>query len=393
VKVLSVVGTRPEAIKMAPVINEMARYSDRICQVVCVTAQHRDMLDQMLKVFDIKPDYDLDLMQGDQGLSQLTASLVAGLDAVVAAERPDWLLLQGDTTTAMAASLVGFYRGVKVGHVEAGLRTDDIFQPFPEEINRRIADLVSTVHFAPTEQNRRRLVNEGVAPEGIVVTGNTVVDALVSTVRRVGQRPLSNILRAVDGKRLILVTLHRRENFGAPLKEVCRALREIAYRFRHEIHIVYPVHRNRNIWGPVHQMLGGIPNITLLDPVDYETAVQLLSHSDFVLTDSGGLQEEAPTLHKPVLVLRNVTERQELVEAGGAKLVGTDARLIVQESARLLEDEKYYRRMASVPNPFGDGRASERIVASLLAHCERRRPALAGTDIARNSLHPKVRVT
>ena len=367
-KVLTVIGTRPEAIKMAPVIKEMALHPDEITQVVCTTAQHRDMLDQVLTVFDIAPDYDLNLMRPDQSLPQLTAHILTALDEVVVKERPDWVLVQGDTTTVMAASLVAFYRRIKVGHVEAGLRSDDRAQPFPEEINRRIADLLSDLYFAPTERNRERLLREGVPPQAIAVTGNTVIDALLMTAERVSQRPLNGLVGNINGKRLILVTAHRRENFGAPLASICRALREIAERYRDDVHIVYPVHRNPNVYRPVHQTLDDVPNITLLEPVDYETLVGLLSRAYLVLTDSGGLQEESPSLHKPVLVLREVTERPEVVDLRAARLVGTDYDAIVRETARLLEDAAIYREMAAVPNPYGDGCASRRIVQVLLAH-------------------------
>jgi UDP-N-acetylglucosamine 2-epimerase (non-hydrolysing) len=369
-KVMSVIGTRPEAIKMAPVIKELKKYPDDITSLVCATAQHREMLDQMLDVFDISPDYDLHVMQPDQSLSQLTARILTTLDEVIVKERPDWVLVQGDTTTVMVASLVAFYRRVKVGHVEAGLRTGDKFQPFPEEISRRIVDVLADLHFAPTERNRENLLREGVLPQTIMVTGNTIIDALMMTAHRVGERPLDACIGNIDAKRLILVTAHRRENFGRPLANICRALREIAHHYQDDVHIVYPVHFNPNVLHPVHEMLGGVPNVSLIEPVDYETFVGLMSRAYLILTDSGGLQEEAPSLDKPVLVLRRVTERPEVTALGGARLVGTECEVIVRETVRLLEDPVAYTEMASVANPYGDGRASQRIVQAILAHSE-----------------------
>jgi UDP-N-acetylglucosamine 2-epimerase (non-hydrolysing) len=365
-KVLSVVGTRPEAIKMAPVILELEKHPERIRSQVCATAQHRQMLDSALGIFGIEPDFDLDVMQPNQTLSSLTARVITAFDEVIAREKPDWVLVQGDTTTVMAASLVAFYHRVKVGHVEAGLRTDDKYSPFPEEINRRVADVLADLYFAPTEGNRQALLRENVPQEKIVVTGNTVIDALQWTADRVRDRPFEGELAALNGHRVILVTAHRRENHGAPLLEVCAALREVAERYTGDVHLVYPVHLNPNVRGPVFERLGGIPNVSLIDPVDYESIVQLMCRAHLVVTDSGGLQEEAPSLDKPVIVLRESTERPEAVELGAAKLVGTDKELIVREISRLLDDEAAYRKMATVENPYGDGRASERIVEALL---------------------------
>jgi UDP-N-acetylglucosamine 2-epimerase (non-hydrolysing) len=368
IKVLSVIGTRPEAVKMSPVIKELEEYPDEITSVVCATAQHREMLDQVLNIFDVSPDYDLNLMRPDQSLSQLTARILTALDEVIVEERPHWVLVQGDTTTVMVASLVAFYHRVKVGHVEAGLRTGDKFQPFPEEINRRIADVLADLYFAPTERNRENLLREGVPPQVIVVTGNTVVDALMMTARRVSERPLDACIGSIDGKRLILVTAHRRENFGTQLANICCALMEIAHQYRDDVHIVYPVHFNPNVFHPVHEMLDGVPNISLIEPVDYETFVGLMSRAYLILTDSGGLQEESPSLDKPVLVLRQVTERPEVTALGAARLVGTECETIVRETVRLLEDPVAYREMASVANPYGDGRASQRIVQAIRTH-------------------------
>jgi len=368
IKVMTVIGTRPEAIKMAPVIKELDYYPEAIESVVCTTAQHREMLDQVLSIFDICPDHDLNLMRPDQSLSQLTARILMALDEVIVEERPDWVLVQGDTTTVMVASLVAFYHRVKVGHVEAGLRTGDKSQPFPEEINRRIADVLADLYFAPTERSRENLLREGVPAQAIVVTGNTVIDALMMTARRIGGHPLDAPIGNIDGKRLILVTVHRRESFGAPLANICRALAEIAHRYRDDVHIVYPVHPNPNVWHPVHEMLGGVPGVSLIEPVDYEAFVDLMSRAYLILTDSGGLQEEAPSLDKPVLVLRQVTERPEVIALGAARLVGTECEPIVRETVTLLEDPVAYGKMASVANPYGDGRASQRIVQAILAY-------------------------
>lgn len=368
IKVMTVIGTRPEAIKMAPVIKELNKYPEEFESVVCATAQHREMLDQVLHIFDISPDYDLNLMRPNQSLSQLTVRILTALDEVIVKEQPHWVLVQGDTTTVMVASLVAFYHQVKVGHVEAGLRTGDKFQPFPEEINRRIADVLADLYFAPTERNRENLLREGLPPQAIVVTGNTVIDALMMTARRVSERPLGARIGSMDGKRLILVTAHRRENFGTPLANICRALMEIAHQYWDDVHIVYPVHFNPNVFHPVHKMLSGVPNISLIEPVDYETFVSLMSRAYLILTDSGGLQEESPSLDKPVLVLRQLTERPEVTALGAARLVGTEREAIVRETVRLLEDPIAYREMASVANPYGDGRASQRIVQAILAH-------------------------
>lgn len=364
-KVLSIFGTRPEAIKMAPVIKALSQHPDRITSVVCVTAQHRQMLDQVLSLFAITPDYDLNLMQPNQSLAQLTAKALTELDAVLQREQPDWVLTQGDTTTAMVGALAGFYRRVKVGHVEAGLRTWDRFQPFPEEVNRKIADAVCDLHFAPTETARENLLRESVSEQSILITGNTVIDALLDVAARDFDWAASELATVPRDKRLILVTAHRRENFGAPLAEICAALRDIALRYA-DVHLVYPVHLNPNVQQVVGETLQGLPNLSLLPPLEYLPLVQLLKASSLVLTDSGGLQEEAPGLGKPVLVLRDVTERPEGVVAGTVKLVGTDKAKIVQETVRLLEDRAEYERMAHAVNPYGDGQASQRIVAALL---------------------------
>ena len=366
-KVMTVIGTRPEAIKMAPVIKSLMDCSEEIESVVCVTAQHREMLDQALNIFGIVPDYDLNLMKPNQSLSRLTANILTALDEVITIEKPDWILVQGDTTTAMVASLVAYYHRIKLGHVEAGLRTNDKFQPFPEEINRRITDILADAYFAPTQNSRMNLLREGICSESIVVTGNTVIDALMMISQRVAGRPLNSHLSTSIKNRLpILVTVHRRESFGEPLENICKALAKIACRYDDKIQIVYPVHLNPNVRKTVYEILSGIPNISLIEPVNYEELVGLMSKAYFIMTDSGGIQEEAPSLHKPVLVLREVTERPEAIEAGAAKLVGTDADRIYSESIRLIEDPESYSQMSNAISPYGDGKASQRIVQFLL---------------------------
>lgn len=368
-KVMTVIGTRPEAIKMAPVIKSLVTYSEEVECVVCITAQHREMLDQALKIFEIVPDYDLNVMNPNQSLSRLTANLLTALDEVIAIEKPDWILVQGDTTTAMVASLLAYYHRSKLGHVEAGLRTNDKFHPFPEEVNRRIADILADAYFAPTQNSRMNLIKEGVSSESIVVTGNTVIDALMMIAQRVADRPLeSGISASIKNELLILVTVHRRESFGEPLENICKALARIASNYPDKVQIVYPVHLNPNVRKTVYEILSGIPNIALIEPVDYETLVGLMSKAYLILTDSGGIQEEAPSLHKPVLVLRDVTERPEAIEAGAAKLVGTDADRIYSETVRLIEEPETYDQMSKTINPYGDGQASQRIVRFLLGH-------------------------
>ncbi|MBI1761761.1 MAG: UDP-N-acetylglucosamine 2-epimerase (non-hydrolyzing) [Acidobacteria bacterium] len=365
-KILSIFGTRPEAIKMAPVVQALQQHPSEFTSVVCVTAQHRQMLDQVLTLFALQPDYDLDLMQREQTLAQLTANILTQVDAVLVKEQPDWVLVQGDTTTAMAAAMAAFYRRIKVAHVEAGLRTGDKTQPFPEEINRIFADALADLHFAPTEQSRAHLLREGVPSTSVVVTGNTVIDALLDVAARPYDWQADELAQVPPDKRLILVTAHRRENFGQPLENICTALLQIAARFP-AVQLVYPVHLNPNVQRAVNTHLRGVANITLLPPLDYLPLVQLLKRSHLVLTDSGGLQEEAPGLGKPVLVLRDATERPEGVEAGTVKLVGTDIERIVNETTRLLTEPDAYERMARAVNPYGDGQASARIVASLRA--------------------------
>jgi UDP-N-acetylglucosamine 2-epimerase (non-hydrolysing) len=362
-KVLSVFGTRPEAIKMAPVILELQKYPERICACVCVTAQHREMLDQVLEWFQIAPDCDLDLMQPDQGLADLASRVLVSVSKVLQEVQPDVVLVQGDTTTVMMTALAAFYQRIPVGHVEAGLRTRNRYNPFPEEINRRMAGALATYHFAPTERAAAALRAEQVPEENIFVTGNTVVDALLMTA----QRPVALKLDfSLDGRRLILVTAHRRESFGAPFESLCLALRDLAER-NPDVEVVYPMHLNPKVREPVGRILAGQPRIHLLEPLRYEQFAHLMAHAYLILTDSGGIQEEAPVLGKPTLVMRETTERPEAIEAGTARLVGTNRQRIVAEAERLLYDQESYRAMAQVGSPFGDGRAAERIVDILLS--------------------------
>ena len=366
ITVLTVVGTRPEAIKMAPVISELARHPNAIRSVVCATGQHREMLKQTLQQFDIIPDHELDVMQPNQRLADLTARLFSGLDGVIGALDPDWVLAQGDTTTTFVAAMTSFYRARRFGHVEAGLRTDDRRNPFPEEVNRRLTDVVADAFFAPTERARDALLAEGHDARAIYVTGNTVIDALLS----VSAKPcaIEMLLPTVPfDRRLILITAHRRESFGQPFREMCCGLRDLALSLADQnIHCIFPVHLNPNVQEPVRAILHDVPNLTLLKPLDYFTLVHLMKRVELILTDSGGIQEEAPSLSIPVLVMRETTERPEGIDAGVARLVGTDPRRIVMEATRLLTDRKAYAAMASGRNPYGDGNAASRIVSTIL---------------------------
>jgi UDP-N-acetylglucosamine 2-epimerase (non-hydrolysing) len=364
-RVLSIFGTRPEAVKMAPVIAELNATAG-VESLICVTAQHRQMLDQVLELFDIQPDYDLNLMQHDQALAELTASVLTDLDPVYREVKPDWILIQGDTTTVMAAALLAYYHQIKVGHVEAGLRTGNKWQPFPEEINRRVAGTVTDLHFAPTNQARDNLLREAVPDEQIVVTGNPVIDALHSIIDRPYDFDEGPLAEVPWERRIILVTAHRRENFGQPLEDILSALGQIMKNYADDLHMVYPVHMNPNVQEPVHRHLGNKANITLMEPLDYQPMVHLMKRAYLVLTDSGGLQEEAPALGTPVLVLREMTERPEVIETGTALLVGSDPERIVAEATRLLEDQEAYKAMARAVHPYGEGQAAAKIVAALL---------------------------
>jgi UDP-N-acetylglucosamine 2-epimerase (non-hydrolysing) len=359
--ILSAFGTRPEAIKMAPVVAELGRRRGVVDSRVCVTAQHREMLDQVLPVFGIVPDYDLDVMTDDQSPSGVAASVLERLDPVLEEVGPDLVLVHGDTTTTMAAAIAAHYRAIPIGHVEAGLRTHDRYCPFPEEMNRVVADAIATYHFAPTAGARDNLIREGVAADAIFVTGNTVIDALLSVAARGG--PPSTPIPART--RLVLVTAHRRENFGARLDGICAALREVVETFD-DVSVVYPVHMNPNVRRAAHAALEGHERIVLTGPLPYVEFVQLMSAASIVVTDSGGLQEEAPALGKPVLVLRDKTERPEAVAAGTVRVVGTHRADVVREISRLLTDRDAYASMAAAVNPYGDGRAAARTVAGIL---------------------------
>ncbi len=369
-QVLSIFGTRPEAIKMAPVLHALTDAGAE--SRVCVTAQHRGMLDQVLDLFDIHPDVDLDLMRPNQTLEGLTAAVIEGVAGVLADMKPDMVLVHGDTTTTFAAALAAFYKRIPVGHVEAGLRTGDIYAPFPEEVNRRLSDGISTLHFAPTDGTRDNLLKEGRDGTGIFVTGNTVIDALFMTRDKLAadealRRSIEDALPYPrSGRRMVLVTGHRRENFGDGFRNICEALATLAA--RGDVDIVYPVHLNPNVQGPVNQILGGTESVHLLAPVDYPSFVHLMSNAHIVITDSGGIQEEAPSLGKPVLVMRDVTERPEAVDAGTVKLVGTDKARIVGEATELLDNRAAYETMSRAHNPYGDGKAAARIAAEVMKY-------------------------
>lgn len=368
--ILTILGTRPEAIKLAPVLKELGRRKNAFRSLVCATGQHRELLDPMLGFFGIRPDSDLRVMRVNQPLAALTARLLAALDPVLAEMKPDWIVVQGDTTTVMATALAAYYRGIRVAHVEAGLRTGNKYSPFPEEINRRVASVLADAHFAPTPLAVRNLRKEGIPADRICLSGNTVVDALNWAVRIVRkdppQRP-GDLPALRKGRRLILVTGHRRENFGRGMEQMCLALRDVAEALP-DAELVYPVHLNPNVRGPVNRLLGGHPRIHLAKPVDYPVMVGLLKSAWLVLTDSGGIQEEAPTFGVPCLVMRDTTERPEGIRQGVAKLVGTDRRKIAETVKCLDRDARAYARMASGGNPYGDGHAAQRIADWLEAH-------------------------
>jgi len=369
VKVLTVFGTRPEAIKMAPLVHALAK-DPHFEAKVCVTAQHREMLDQVLKLFSIVPEYDLNIMQPGQGLTEITCRILEGLKPVLESFKPDVVLVHGDTTTTMAASLAAFYQRIPVGHVEAGLRTGDLSSPWPEEGNRTLTGHLATYHFAPTETSRQNLLRENIADNRITVTGNTVIDALFWVRDRVlSDGALHNELTQrypflANGKKMILVTGHRRESFGRGFEQICHALAEIAAN-NPDVQIVYPVHLNPNVSEPVKRILGHVENVILIEPQDYLPFVWLMNRAWLILTDSGGIQEEAPSLGKPVLVMREMTERPEAVSAGTVCLVGTDSQRIVNEVTRLLQDESAYQAMSRAHNPYGDGHACHRILSAL----------------------------
>ena len=377
-KIILVFGTRPEAIKMAPLVKELQKYPDEFQTMVCVTGQHREMLDQVLHLFNIKPDYDLNIMKAGQTLYDVTSRVLCEFGKVLQAERPDLVLVHGDTTTSMASALAAFYEQIPVGHVEAGLRTGNIYSPWPEEMNRAITGRIAVLDFAPTEFGRNNLLKENVSDDKITVTGNTVIDALYYVVDKInGDAALKESLEKnisdqgydvnrlkVGGRRLVLITGHRRENFGDGFQNICKALDTLSRRYK-DVDFVYPMHLNPNVRKPIHETFDGrVPeNMFFIEPLDYFDFVLLMEQSDIVLTDSGGIQEEAPGLGKPVVVMRDTTERPEAVQAGTVKLVGTDYDRIVNEISSLLDDPAYYKTMSEAVNPYGDGKACPRIVS------------------------------
>ena len=372
-KILLVFGTRPEAIKMAPLVKAFQKDTEHFETRVCVTAQHRQMLDQVLEVFGITPEYDLNIMAPNQDLYDITAKVLMGLREVLKDFRPDTVLVHGDTTTSMAASLAAFYMQIPVGHVEAGLRTYNMLSPWPEEMNRQVTDRICTYYFAPTEQSKKNLLQENIDEKKIFITGNTVIDALLMAVDIISSTPgmeekIAKELQEkgynVGSREYILVTGHRRENFGEGFLHICKAIKELAA-LNPDMDIVYPVHLNPNVQKPVYELLSGVDNVYLISPLDYLPFIYAMQHSTLLLTDSGGVQEEAPSLGKPVLVMRDTTERPEAVEAGTVKLVGTDAEAIVSNVTALLQDKEMYKRMSETHNPYGDGQACERIMAAL----------------------------
>lgn len=375
-KVVCIFGTRPEAIKMAPVVQALQR-AEGLRPEVCVTGQHRSMLDQVLNLFEITPEHDLDLMVPGQNLAGLTARAVTALDEYLAVSRPDFVLVQGDTTTAFCGALAALYNRIPVGHVEAGLRTNNLLSPWPEEANRRLISSVTSLHFPPTDWSRENLLKEGVPEERIMVTGNTVIDALLAVREKILEEPpkikgLPNSLQpdsGLDGGRMVLITGHRRENFGEGFDSICRAIRDLAARFP-EVEFVYPVHLNPQVREPVFRILGGeniAPNVHLIEPLDYQCFVALMDRAFLILTDSGGIQEEAPSFGKPVLVMRDTTERPEAIEAKTARLVGTDHDAIIAGVSRLLDDESEYTVMLEAHNPYGDGNAASQIVSRVFS--------------------------
>ena len=368
IKVMTVFGTRPEAIKMAPIVLELQKHPETIEPVVAVTAQHREMLDQVLSLFHIKPDHDLNIMAAGQTLFDITTRAMMGLDKVLTEEKPDIVLVHGDTTTTFAGALAAYYHQTAVGHVEAGLRTHNKYSPFPEEMNRRLAGCIADLNFAPTSTSEANLLAENVPPESIFVTGNTVIDALHHTVRDDFEFKDAS-LQDVDfaHKRIILVTTHRRENLGEPMRHVYKALKQLTEEFD-DVEIVFPVHKNPKVREVVNEELGGLEKVHLIDPLDYEPFANLMHRAYLILTDSGGVQEEAPALGKPVLVLRDTTERPEAVDAGTVKLIGTDRERVYKEAKQLLTDKAEYSRMAESVNPYGDGQAARRIIQAILYH-------------------------
>ena len=378
-KILLVFGTRPEAIKMAPLVKQLKIDNGEFITKLCVTAQHREMLDQVLELFEIVPDYDLNIMKKGQDLYDITSAVLLNMKDVLDDFKPDIVLVHGDTTTTSATSLAAFYKKIKVGHVEAGLRTNNIYSPWPEEANRQITGVLSNYHFAPTQTAKENLLKENKKEKGIIVTGNTVIDALFLALNKIKnstelQQKINHKLSTIgyqlqNDKKIILVTGHRRENFGEGFINICEALKEIAIN-NPKIDIVYPVHLNPNVQKPVNELLSGVNNIHLIKPLQYEEFIYLMDRSYFIITDSGGVQEEAPSLGKPVLVMRNTTERPEAVEAGTVKLVGTDKNIIAKEAQKLINDKISYEKMSKAHNPYGDGKAVQKIVKFLKSKME-----------------------
>ncbi|WP_306435949.1 non-hydrolyzing UDP-N-acetylglucosamine 2-epimerase [Odoribacter splanchnicus] len=379
-KIMLVFGTRPEAIKMAPLVKEFQKYPKEFETIVCVTGQHREMLDQVLRIFEIRPDYDLDIMKQGQDLYDVTARVLSGMRDVLKEAQPDVVLVHGDTTTSTASALAAFYQQIPVGHIEAGLRTHNIYSPWPEEMNRLITGRIATYHFSPTPLSRQNLLAEGIKEEAITVTGNTVIDALYWVVEKIKNNKflsveLGSFLKTAgydvnrlnDNRRLVLITGHRRENFGDGFIHMCLAIKNLVEKYP-QVDFVYPMHLNPNVRKPIHEVFGETTadNMFFIEPLEYLSFVYLMEKSDIVLTDSGGIQEEAPGLGKPVLVMRDTTERPEALEAGTVKLVGTDYNKIVSEVSALLDNQEYYDRMSKAVNPYGDGKACERIVQNLI---------------------------
>jgi len=369
INIAVVFGTRPEAVKLAPVVWELGKHPDRVSTRVIVTSQHREMLDQMLAAFDVRPDLDMDIMQEGQSLAYVTSEVLERTSGYLVENPTDLVLVQGDTTTTFAAALAAFYRRVDVGHVEAGLRSRDLYDPFPEELNRHLIDVFARFYFAPTENNRRNLLAEAIRDDRIYVTGNTSIDTLLKTRGRLPPGPPDYVPALSDGERLVLMTAHRRESFGPALEGICRAVRKLAER-NDDLHVVYPVHPNPNVKATAERILGGRDRVHLVPPAGYEDFVRLMDAAYIIITDSGGIQEEAPSLGKPVLVIRNVTERTEAIDAGTVKLIGKREEDIIRETETLLNDRDEYGRMARAVNPYGDGRASERIVEVILESYE-----------------------
>lgn len=367
VKIISIFGTRPEAGKMAPLVKELEKHEE-IESIVCVTAQHREMLDQVLEVFDIKPDYDLNIMKDRQTLSGVTSRALLGIEEVLQKEKPDMILVHGDTTTTFVGGLAAYYNQIQIGHVEAGLRTFDKYFPFPEEINRKLTGVMADLHFAPTLTSKNNLLREGISEENIYITGNTAIDAIDFTVNKKYFFQSDELNRLdFNNKRVIMVTAHRRENWGEPMRNIFNALKEIALKFK-DVEIVYPVHLNPVVSDLAHEILGGVERVHLLEPLNMLEAHNLMDRSYMVMTDSGGIQEEGPHLGKPVLVMRDVTERPEAVQAGTVKVVGTSFERVFSEACAVLEDNTLYSKMSNAVNPYGDGRAAEKIVEIILYH-------------------------